>query len=303
MAWNKDKIVNLLLEAGRLAQRFKGQMHYELKADRSIVTEADREIEDLFSGELERPRSGTYLIGEETVDRKGEAYIARAFEGETFVVDPIDGTAPYAHLLPCWGISIGRMERGVLTDGAVYLPDMGELVTSDGESVLEGKLAGGSWTWRAFGERKRPEGTYGLFSITQGVAKRGKVWLPNPVLVLGVAVLPMVGLLQGRFLAYLGTVKLWDVAGALPLLLRKGFSATVVPGGERRAVTARVEEATYHLSPDSKVRWALRTDLLVCHPEDEARLRNSFTCGDEEEGNPGVAPERRDPKMTTEDES
>jgi fructose-1,6-bisphosphatase/inositol monophosphatase family enzyme len=284
MAWNKDKIVNLLLEAGRLAQRFKGAMRYELKADRSIVTDADREIEGLFSRELERPDAGTFLIGEETVAAKGEEYIQRAFEGETFVVDPIDGTAPYAHLLPCWGISIGRMERGVLTDGAIYLPDMGEIVTSDGQDVLEGKLAGGGWEWRAFGERQRPAEAYGLFSITQGVAKRGKVWLPNPVLVLGAAVLPLVGLLQARFLAYLGTVKLWDVAGALPLLLRKGFSATVLPGGQRRAVTERVEEATYCLSADSKTRWALRTDLLVCHPEDEARLRSSFTCGDEEEG-------------------
>ena len=281
MTWHKDRIVELLLEAGGIGQRLKSDMRCELKSDRSIVTAADREIEALFSRELERPESGTYLIGEETIAQKGEAYIEKAFEGETYLVDPIDGTAPYAHHLPLWGVSIGRMEGGVLSDGGVYLPDMGEMVVSEGEESLLGRREGSRWEWRPLGPLPpRAPSTTSLISITQGIAKRGKVMLPNPVLVLGVAVVPLLGLLQGRFLAYLGSVKLWDIAGVLPHLLRKGFSVTVHPDGERRAVTCRVDESAYHLAPSSKARWALRSHLLICRPEDELHLRGSFSGGD-----------------------
>jgi hypothetical protein len=95
-----------------------------------------------------------------------------------------------------------------------------------------------------------------------------------------VAVVPLVGLLQGKFLAYLGSVKLWDVAGALPLLLRKGFRATVRVDDEIREVTTRFEDRTYCLEPGHRWRWGLRSDLLVCRPDDEARLRTSFTSGE-----------------------
>jgi fructose-1,6-bisphosphatase/inositol monophosphatase family enzyme len=280
MTWDRKKIVDLLLEGGEIAKEARRDLRFELKSDRSIVTRADREIEGLLSTRLERPGEGVYLIGEETVAEKGEPYIEEALAAECYVVDPIDGTAPYAHRLPHWGISVGRMEGGVLTDGAVYLPDFGEIVATDGESVLQGTLEGGQWEWEEVSLAPGSLDSYGLIAITQGLAKRGKVLLPNPVMVLGVAVIPLVGLLQRRFQAYLGSVKLWDIAGVLPLLLRKGFSVTVSPAGERREVTSRVEERTYHLEPRSPKRWMLRSDLLVCHPDDELRLRTSFVSGD-----------------------
>jgi myo-inositol-1(or 4)-monophosphatase len=278
--WNRDKIQQLLLEAGHIAERSKQDMGCELKADRSIVTRADREIEALFSREFDQPDQGSFLIGEETVGQKGEEYIQEAFRGVAYVVDPIDGTSPYAHHLPTWGISVGRMAAGRLTDGAVYLPDFGEMVLSEENAVVEGKLSGGKWSWRELDAAPRALTVSGLVAITQGLAKHGRVSLPNPVLVLGVAVVPMIGLLQERFQAYLGSVKLWDIAGALPLLLRKGYSVTVFPRGERRVVTEAVEASTYDLTPGSKLRWALQTDLLICHPGDEVQLRASFSSGD-----------------------
>jgi fructose-1,6-bisphosphatase/inositol monophosphatase family enzyme len=284
MTWERKKIFDLLIEGGEIAKEARRNLSFELKCDRSIVTTADRDIETLLAASLERPAGGVYLIGEETVADKGDAYLEQALAGECYVVDPIDGTAPYAHRLPTWGISVGRMEGGVLTDGAVYLPDFGEMVISEGDAVLQGTLEAGRWRWEEVGLEPCPLDSYGLLAVTQGIAKRGKVLLPNPVMVLGVAVIPLVGLLQRRFQAYLGSVRLWDIAGVLPLLLRKGFSVTVFPGGDRREVTTRVEERTYHLEPGSPRRWMLRSDLLVCHPDDELRLRTSFVSGDTLEG-------------------
>jgi len=276
MPWNLEVIRPLLLEAGRIALGAKEDLRSEFKRDHSIVTRADKEIEALFTKALERPDDGVFLIGEETVEEKGEPYLARAMAEECFVLDPVDGTAPYAHHLPLWGVSVGRMVRGELVDGAVYLPDMREMVLSDGAEVLEGRLRGSEWTWKRMGAPRPAFGDYGLISITQGMAKRGRVSLPNPVVTLGTAVVPLVGLLQGRFVAYLGSVKLWDLAGSLPLLLRKGFSVTVCPEGDRREVSARVEDRTYHLETGTRDRWSLRSDLLVCYPADEVRLRAGF---------------------------
>ena len=138
MAWNKDQIVEILLAAGDVALRVRQNLRFEVKADGSIGTPADHGIEELISARLEDRDGGTFIIGEETVEKKGEDYLKAAMGGETYVVDPIDGTSPYAHHLPTWGISIGRMEAGVLTDGAVYLPDFGEIFLSDGKDVLVG---------------------------------------------------------------------------------------------------------------------------------------------------------------------
>lgn len=276
MSWKKDDIVALLVEAGEIAMRMRSDIRHELKEDRSLVTAADREVERVISGALEDPEAGTYIIGEETVAEKGEAYIGDAMRGETFVVDPIDGTVPYAHGLPNWGVSIGRMEQGELVDGAVYLPAFGEMVVNDGEAVLEGRRQGTEWTWREVGDAEPDRDGRRLTAVTQEVAKRGRVELPNPVMVLGAAVVPLVGLLQGRFVGYLGSVRLWDVAGSLPLLLRKRYSITVSPGGERRIVNAAVTDHAYVLEPGNRRRWKLRTDLLVCHPADEERFRSAF---------------------------
>ncbi len=279
MSWNKDDIIALMLEVGEISLRLRRDIRHEVKADRSLVTAADREIESVITRTLENPEDGTFLIGEETVAQKGEDYLAEAMRKETFVVDPIDGTVPYAHGLPNWGISIGRMDRGRLVDGAVYLPMFGEMVLSDGDAVLEGNRAGGDWTWREIGEPAPDDDGRRLTAVTQDVAKRGRVELPNPVMVLGAAVVPLVGLLQGRFVGYLGSVRLWDVAGSLPLLLRKGFSITVFPDGERREVTGAVDDHAYVLESDSRRRWQLRTNLMVCHRSDEEKFRAAFVYG------------------------
>ncbi|MEM7233861.1 MAG: inositol monophosphatase family protein [Planctomycetota bacterium] len=276
MAWDREQIVPLLERTGAMGLELRDSLEREYKADQSIVTQADRQIEDEITKELEDPENGVFIIGEETVDQKGEAYLERAQKEECFVIDPIDGTSPYAHGMPYWGVSIGHMIDGELVNGAVYLPCFAELVVSDGDQVLEGRLRDGEWSFR---ELTPPEGethVSQIFGVTQRVAKYGRLDVPNPVNVLGAAVVPLVGLLQQRFAAYLGSVRLWDVAGALPLALKLGYSASVREGDEVRPVTARVEPATYHLEPGSPDRWKFRSELLVCREADQGWLREAF---------------------------
>ena len=280
MSWQRERIVQLLTEAGTLAQSWKKSLTRKKKADQSIVTQADLAVEALLTNELERAADGVFFIGEETLAQRGEDYLQRALSGEAYVVDPIDGTVPYAYGVPNWGVSIGHLVDGKLTDGAVYLPDFGELVISDGADVLEGTLTDGSFAWRVLPDAQPDGGENAPIAITQKVAKQGKVLLPNPTMVLGAAVVPLVGLTQRRFIGYLGSVKLWDIAGSLPLALRRGFVASLFVNGERRELTTEVNDATYHLQAQDAQRWWLRSNLLVCHPEDELRLRSGLVSGE-----------------------
>jgi myo-inositol-1(or 4)-monophosphatase len=276
--WDPRRITDLLLQAGRRAVELRSSLSHELKEDFSLVTQADREIETLFAAEFDQPRRGSYLIGEETVAQKGEDYLAAALAGAAYVVDPIDGTSPYAHLLPNWGISVGRMEAGRLTDGAVYLPDFRLMVLSDGPAVLEGTRAEGSaeWSWRRLERPPVEKGPSGLIAITQEIAKLGRVNVPNPVQALGAAVVPLVYLLEGRFLAYVGSLRLWDLAGSLPLLHRLEFSVTRLRAPPATRLGHEVGADNYFLDPDDSFRWGVRGGVLVCPPSEEVWLRKAF---------------------------
>ena len=276
--WDRDRIITLLFDAGERALRLQKEIHPELKSDSSLVTEADREIEGMLAREFDRPREGTFLIGEETVSQKGEDYIGQALQGASFIVDPIDGTSPYAHGLPNWGVSIGLMEQGRLTQGAVYLPEYRVLVASDGDRVLEGTRPEGSdrWDWRYLPVPRPETGPSGIIAITQDLAKRGCVDLPNPVEALGAAVVPLVGLLQGRFLAYAGSLRLWDLAGSLPLLHRLHFLVARLQASPGTRLDMDVGPEGYLLDPRDPFRWGVRGGILVCPPSEEARIRGGL---------------------------
>ena len=81
MSWDKERIVELLLEAGDMAREARKKLTLDIKSDHSLVTQADTEIEALFTEALENVESGCYLVGEETITRKGEEYLQAALAG------------------------------------------------------------------------------------------------------------------------------------------------------------------------------------------------------------------------------
>lgn len=119
----QERLQSLMLRCGLIAQGIRSRMTAELKADGSIVTEADRQIESLLRVELPLLVPGTTVWGEEEGFREpGEAGL--------WLVDPVDGTSNFAYGSPLWGISVGLYQRGEITLGAIYLPDFEEVYTS-----------------------------------------------------------------------------------------------------------------------------------------------------------------------------
>ncbi|CAH0122870.1 Inositol-1-monophosphatase [Microbacterium sp. Bi121] len=101
-----------------------------------IVTEADREVEQLIRSRLSAERPGDGFLGEESGAAVSET-------GITWIVDPIDGTVNYAYGIPAYSVSIaavhgtGDPNSWHALAAAVYAPAMGELFTAS--------RGGGAW--------------------------------------------------------------------------------------------------------------------------------------------------------------
>ncbi len=124
--------VDIACEAGELAHRRRAA-GVSIAATKSaladIVTEADREVEQLIRARLLVARPDDGFLGEESDPQP-------AASGLTWVVDPIDGTVNYACGIPFYAVSIAVVEGEANTDdwtalaGAVFNPAIGELFTA-----------------------------------------------------------------------------------------------------------------------------------------------------------------------------
>ena len=137
--------VDIAREAGELAQRRRTE-GVAIAATKSsiadIVTEADREVEDLIRRRLAAERPGDGFLGEESDAERGTT-------GITWVVDPIDGTVNYAYGIPAYAVSIAAV-REILGTGSLFgvhvmpaaWPDWVIMVLPPGAFLTYGLLLG-----------------------------------------------------------------------------------------------------------------------------------------------------------------
>ncbi|GAB3602845.1 inositol monophosphatase family protein [Microbacterium aureliae] len=121
--------VEIAREAGDLARRRRSE-GVAIAATKSaladIVTEADREVEQLTRTRLSEARPEDGFLGEESGAERGTSDI-------TWVVDPIDGTVNYAYGIPSYAVSIAAVAgepdpaQWQALAGAVFSPAIGEL--------------------------------------------------------------------------------------------------------------------------------------------------------------------------------
>lgn len=137
----KTLAIEIAREAGELARRRRTE-GVAIAATKSaladIVTEADREVENLIRARLSAARPDDGFLGEETGAERGAS-------GITWVVDPIDGTVNYAYGIPAYAVSIAAVtgepapETWEAVAGAVFNPAVGELFhVAEGEGAWLG---------------------------------------------------------------------------------------------------------------------------------------------------------------------
>ncbi|WP_226781181.1 inositol monophosphatase family protein [Oceaniglobus trochenteri] len=110
-------------EAGALAlDYFRRRDALVIETKRHItdlVSEADREVETLIRDALTRAFPDDAQLGEEHGLSEGTS-------GFTWVIDPIDGTAPYLNGLPGWCVSIGGCDSEGPALGVIVAPVLDE---------------------------------------------------------------------------------------------------------------------------------------------------------------------------------
>jgi histidinol-phosphatase len=122
-----DPRLDAMVEAARAGgedalEHYRKGFSVTLKAERSPVTEADKEAERAIVGVLQARFPDHGSLGEE----HGE----QGTRERRFIVDPIDGTRNFVRRIPTWGVLIGLEEDGRVLGGVVYQPVSGVLHTA-----------------------------------------------------------------------------------------------------------------------------------------------------------------------------
>lgn len=278
--WQPNFILSLLQQSHKLIRDIQQSCQkqtdarWRLKEDGSLLTNVDPANEVFLKNEL--TKDGAYFIGEETIEREGVDYVQKALEGVTWVVDPIDGTAPFAHNLPLWGVSVGMMEHGILKNGAVLLPDLDILLITFGDKVLYLRNYMDATDLSRATEIKPQKDEWDpgkLITLGQLITKIGAIKLPNPVLTSGSAVQALSWMIIGNAIGYIGTMKLWDIGGLLPMLSRLGYRAEFF-GGDELTTDIHKNDA-FCLDTSSPNCWKLKDTFFCSTPKIIAKMRQA----------------------------
>jgi histidinol-phosphatase len=117
-----DFAVDLAREAGKITLRhFKNSFAIERKADSSLVTVADREVERYLRKSIEETFPDDAILGEEEGEKSG-------ISKRRWIIDPVDGTYSFVHGVPLYAslIALEIEETSVL--GVANLPALNEII-------------------------------------------------------------------------------------------------------------------------------------------------------------------------------
>lgn len=130
--------VEVARAAGRhTLQYFQRGVDVERKSDRSPVTIADREAEELARGRIREAFPHDAILGEELGELPG-------ISGYRWIIDPIDGTKSFISGVPLYSTLLGLEFGGHSIAGVIYIPGLDEGVYA----------ARGGGAWHFVGENR-----------------------------------------------------------------------------------------------------------------------------------------------------
>jgi myo-inositol-1(or 4)-monophosphatase len=115
------RATEFVVEAGDHARTRWGAVNAETKADSSLVTDVDREVEAFLYDRLRVLDPAASFAGEEAGMR------SPASSDLTWICDPVDGTTNFVAGLPHWCVSLGLLAGNEAIVGVVYAPALGLL--------------------------------------------------------------------------------------------------------------------------------------------------------------------------------
>jgi len=217
-------VTGLLREAGRIGLSIqKKGMKVQRKEDRTLVTQADLEIQSFLEESIGRRFPEFHFVHEEN---QSENFRDIDNTSRLVIIDPVDGTAVYSMGLPTWSISVGFFEGYEPRYGFVYSPgcdmffyndDQGSYLNGEPVKVDRGMVI---------------DNETNLF-VTAELFQKFRIRFGGKVRNLGSTALHaclVVDNARNRTLAFMGKSYLWDWAGAIPVIIRAGGTLRYLSG-------------------------------------------------------------------------
>lgn len=235
-------LINLSRQAGDiLRQNFGLHLRVDHKGVIDLVSEADRQSEQLLLDSIRSRFPGDRIVAEESGELAGTA-------DRVWYIDPLDGTVNYVHGIPIYSVSIAYAEAGELRLSVVYDPSRDECFSAEsskaGESGKAGEAGSGAWlngqpihpssisdldhallvTGFPYDIRTNPDNNLDNYArlalLSQGVRR------------LGSAALDLCYVACGRFDGFWELrLKSWDVAAGALIARQAGAVVTDIIGG------------------------------------------------------------------------
>jgi myo-inositol-1(or 4)-monophosphatase len=215
-----DLVKEWARQAGEIALGYFNRVDASCKEDRTLVTDADNEIEDLLAGYLRAiyPQHG--IIGEEGT---------REIHGEyVWAIDPLDGTRAFLAGLPIWGISIGLLWQGQPWLGLFHMPLLDEWYYSASPA------SGAFWNDQAIvcpPTDRWDENS--LLCVPSDIHWRYEIDFSGVTRALGSAAAHLCYVARGSAVAtLLGDPGIWDIAAGTAILKAAGGAVRYLDGGQ-----------------------------------------------------------------------
>jgi myo-inositol-1(or 4)-monophosphatase len=124
-----ERLREIVVSAAReeLLPRFT-RVKRGLKADGSVITEADLVVQQRIAGELLTHWPDTLFLGEEMPADEQDALLQMG--KPLWCLDPLDGTSNFAAGIPFFSVSLALLEQGRVMAGIVYDPVRDECFTA-----------------------------------------------------------------------------------------------------------------------------------------------------------------------------
>ncbi len=120
MRWERELefAARIAAEAGGHALALQKGITADEKPDKSPVTRADKECEQMIARAIEETFPEDGVLGEEGARSESRS-------GRKWIIDPIDGTRDFLRGNPLWGPMIALEEKGEVVAGHVLFPALG----------------------------------------------------------------------------------------------------------------------------------------------------------------------------------
>lgn len=235
------------------------------KGPTDLVTRADHESERLIAGRIRARFPDHAIVGEEGTTVTSPA-VRDAVPGAPsrpgsdrprWLIDPVDGTANFAHGIPWFAVSIALEEQGRLRCGVVVVPPLGEAFVAERDR--------GAWLLREGTARSRlaPSSTeeLGRALVATGLPREPVRSRHSPTIaplllralevrIMGAAAIHLAYVAAGRLDAFWEPgLSPWDLAAGVLLVEEAGGRVTDWAGRPLRALGGEVLASNGPLHP------------------------------------------------------